>query len=589
MKHLAPIVLGSLLLCMLSIPAEAAGWSDDPTKNLAIADLGGDQVIPLVASTSDGGIYVAWFDDASGNYDVYLQRLDASGNEQWAHDGIRISDHPQDTALFGWDMIADSHDNAVLVFSDVRDGGDLDIHAYKIDPAGQSLWGPDGVTLSDNPDFEPRPQVAEASDGDFVFVWQRDPDSGDGDIRMQRLSPAGVPRLASGGASVVSEAGKDPAFVAIAPSDDGSVTLCWLRDIRSFLSRRYLRAQKFSATGSPLWPAPVEVYDLFSLPLGYGPDIQADGAGGALLLWHRSDGSFYNSFVQHLDSSGVELFPHEGASVSTTAGMHHLDPTLSYLPATGESFVFWNERNSLQSQWGIYGQKLSPSGARMWAPGGVVLLPVSTQYKSFPRSVPAADGAMVFLTDQPGGVDRLIGMRVSSTGAQVWPGSVVVVSSAPGGKARYPVTMGPDGVAKLVWEDERNPTTDVYGQNVRLDGTLGIPAGAGAVETLRVDRSVVPGDLRLTWTPSCSPAATNYAIYEGLLGSFYSHVMRSCDDLGSDRAEDVHPAATDAYYLVVPTRASTEGSYGTDGDGVERPAAAPGQQCAPAQVLTPCP
>jgi hypothetical protein len=30
----------------------------------------------------------------------------------WPRNGILSADHPQNSALFGWDMIADSHDNA---------------------------------------------------------------------------------------------------------------------------------------------------------------------------------------------------------------------------------------------------------------------------------------------------------------------------------------------------------------------------------------------------------------------------------------------------------------------------------------------
>ena len=135
------------------------------------------------------GLYIAWFDHASGNYDVYLQLLDRLGNEQWDHNGILISDHAQNSWLVDWDLIVDSQDNVVLVFPDARDGTDLDIHAYKLGPGGEMLWGDHGVTLSENDDYEPSPRVTEASDGDLVFAWARIPDVGDGHILMQRLSP----------------------------------------------------------------------------------------------------------------------------------------------------------------------------------------------------------------------------------------------------------------------------------------------------------------------------------------------------------------------------------------------------------------
>ncbi|MCB1163598.1 hypothetical protein KDL67_13015, partial [bacterium] len=81
-----------LALVLVALPLAAhAQWSDDPLVNLAIADRPSEQVVPKIAATADGGCYVAWFDLASGNYDVYLQHLDAAGNALWAHNGILVS------------------------------------------------------------------------------------------------------------------------------------------------------------------------------------------------------------------------------------------------------------------------------------------------------------------------------------------------------------------------------------------------------------------------------------------------------------------------------------------------------------------
>lgn len=569
------------------VGAPRAFWSANPSQNLAIADRSGGEVIPLVASTSDGGVYVAWFDSTAGSFRVYLQRLDAAGREQWPHNGVLVSAHPQNTALFGWDMIADSQGNAVLVFSDIRDGGDLDVFAYKVGPDGQELWGADGVQLSANPDFEPAPRVVETSDGDFVFAWQRDPSAGDGDIHMQRLSPAGALRYAPGGIVAVSSAGEDPGFVILAPAESGNVIVAWLRNIRTFSSPRHIRARKFSPAGTGVWGTFTSVYDAFSVPIGYFPQIQPDGAGGAFFLWHRSDGSLYNSFVQHLSAAGGEVFPHNGVAVSTTPGMYHINPTFSRNAGSSEVLVFWNEENTLQSQWGLYGQKISGAGARAWGDGGIEYLPVSTAFKSFPRSVPYGGGAMVFLTDEPAGTDRLIALRVDAAGNQLWHPAPLVVSSSSSSKARYPVTIG-KGTAKVVWEDDPGGNVDVHGQDVNADGTLGLLPYAGDVgPSLSVARS--NGGLTLKWSASCSNGALDYAIYEGQLGSYYSHVMKDCSDDGGDRSEEIAPAAGDTYYLVVPLAAASEGSYGTDSNGAERPPAGAADRCLATQLLGDCP
>jgi hypothetical protein len=101
------VVLASMAVAaILLVPTVAALWPSDPATNLCIADRSGGETDPIPVPTSDGGCYVGWFDPTAGNYDVYLQRLDPLGVEQWPHNGILISNKPQETALFGSDIHA---------------------------------------------------------------------------------------------------------------------------------------------------------------------------------------------------------------------------------------------------------------------------------------------------------------------------------------------------------------------------------------------------------------------------------------------------------------------------------------------------
>ena len=44
----------------------------------------------------------------------------------WPHNGILVSDHPQLSSLVDWDLIATSDGGCALVFTDARDGSDLE-------------------------------------------------------------------------------------------------------------------------------------------------------------------------------------------------------------------------------------------------------------------------------------------------------------------------------------------------------------------------------------------------------------------------------------------------------------------------------
>ena len=107
-------------------------WPSNSDSNLVICDRSGEETLPKIVATSDGGCYVSWYDHASGNYDVYMQRLNGSGQIQWAANGLLISNQPQDTWLTDYDLNVDQNDYAVVVFNDIRAGGDWDIYAYRI-------------------------------------------------------------------------------------------------------------------------------------------------------------------------------------------------------------------------------------------------------------------------------------------------------------------------------------------------------------------------------------------------------------------------------------------------------------------------
>ncbi|MBM3977914.1 MAG: hypothetical protein FJ299_13110 [Planctomycetes bacterium] len=471
-RHCSAFLLG--LLAWLA-PAQAQ-WPTDPALNLALADLPGEQVLSKLATRADGGAYVGWFDSSAGAYQVRLQRLLPDGSEAWTHGGLLVSANPQSTSLVDWDLIADSTGHCVLVFTDIRDGGDLDVHAYRVAPDGTQVWGANGLQLSANSDYEPSPRVCETSDGNFAFTWARLPAVVDGGIMLQRVTPAGVPLLAPGGLTLVSVPGEDPAFCSIVPGEAGSVILAWIRSITTFSSPRHLRACKFGPNGAPLWPV-LNVYDASSLPIAHWPQVQPDGQGGAVLAWHRALVSDFDVLVQRLSAGGVEQFAHNGISVATTAGRGQFDPTIAQLGG-GELLIAFNERNSAQSQWGIRAQRITAAGALAFGPDGLELAPLDGVYEGPPRSAAWNGDAIVLWHAEPTGqfgVQRLLARRVSASGAFPWGPAPVEVSNAASTKYRMPTAIDCRGLVQVAWEDNRNGTPDVYAQALRADGQLGAP------------------------------------------------------------------------------------------------------------------
>jgi len=474
----------SLASIALVSQSASAQWSTDPSVNNSIADGATDQVLPKIAASPGGGCYISWFQNEGGNYNVYMQRLNNNGVEQWPHGGVLISNRPSLSSLVDYDLLADSEGNAVVVFTDARAGTDRDVYAYRVSAAGTPMWGPDGVTLSDDAIFEVDPRVVQNSNGDFVFVWPRlNGTAGGSGLVMQVLNPAGDKQLGTSGLLLLTggAANDNPSFSEMVASDNGSVIVSWVKDTRTFQSLRYVMSQKFNASGVGQWNnvTPVTISSAISVPIAHRPRLVSDGSGGAVYVWHDTrNANRFDSWVQHVDATGAIQFAANGLLVSTDTTRQHIDPAMVYNAGTGEIFVAWNERNSAQSQWGIYAQKITSAGARPWGNSGVVLVPLSTVNRLFPRVLLAGAGAMVFWLDEPNTPlpgDRVLGMGLDASGMSNWPGAPLLISSTVSVKGRLPVARSSDGAALLAWEDGRAGSVDVYAQRVNANGTLGTP------------------------------------------------------------------------------------------------------------------
>ncbi len=254
---------------LVATPAARAEWSDDPALNLVLGDLANDQVQPKLAPTADGGFYVSWFDNAAGGYDVRLQRVDAAGNEMWAHNGVLVADRGfSSTQDYG--LAVDHADTALVAFNDDR-GATESVTVAGVGVDGTPLWGATGVQVAASGTllFGP-PAVAVASDGFAVVAWSQD-----GDVVVQKLDAAGAPQWGSG-VTLVPAAGSY--YVGnLHPADGGSVILSIVT-----YSSRHLLAQKLGADGSLLWgSSPVAVFDGGSLGTRiFGDGFETGSTGG---------------------------------------------------------------------------------------------------------------------------------------------------------------------------------------------------------------------------------------------------------------------------------------------------------------------
>ena len=456
-----------------------AQWSSDPANNLVIADRDNEQVQPKMVPTAGGGFYVSWFDNATGGYDVYLQRLDAGGNELWAHNGILVADRNfSSTEDYGLDIDADG--NALLAFG-YEEAGIAQVLAQKVSPDGTLLWGDPGIFVSSDSADTHAPKITATGDGNVAVGWT----SSEGAVVVQKLDGDGNPlwgsavSISSSTAWALSDLHSDP---------DGNVIASWV--VLQFSAPHAMYAQKLAAIdGGVLWGTdPVTIYDASDGALQFGnfPPFISDGAGGAVFVWYTV-GNSGEVRAQHVMSDGTQAFAQNGALASTDDSQNHFEPDGAYDPATGDIYALWRETDLLtQGQIGVYAQRFDSSGARQWGDGGLVLVPLSPVDQTEMTALPVVGGGMVaaWSSDDFPNPTPLHAARLDTAGDYVWASQVVDFSTEPNDTARLVGAVSTDGYFAYAWTaSAASFAGDIHAQNINPDGTLGVPVDNDTIFT----------------------------------------------------------------------------------------------------------
>jgi hypothetical protein len=458
----------------VALPAQAQ-WSTDPSDNLVVADQPDQQALPAMAPTPDGGFYVAWLRDFNQS-DVYLQRLDAAGNETLVHNGILAVDR-----VFsgnGYYAVASDHAGNAVIVAECCDSGAASDHVavYKFAPDGTPLFGANGITVSStHPVFGS--SIAITSDGDIVALW-----SDDSGLAAQKLDGSGTALWGANGISIPQpDADTLFSYQGIAASNEGDVLVAWVQDDFSVGSggARVMAQKLAAADGAPLWgtqPVAVSgpVDSVFS-----EPSLVSDGAGGAALGWSEfSDPVTFADTVrvQHLDAAGSAQLASGGVEVATTADRTRFFQHVFFDAGNGDIYALWQELEATGSTQGIIAQRIDSAGIRQYGDAGKLVSAFDAVGKDNANLLPAPGGMLAQWSEGNFGDPRFV--RVAGLDRQgdfTLPGNVIDIKTAPTNVNTVVAAASSHGYAAYVWtgDDLGEFADDVYAQNVGFDGVLG--------------------------------------------------------------------------------------------------------------------
>lgn len=319
------------------------------------------------------------------------------------------------------------------------------------------------------------PRIVSDGAGGAIIVWQdyRDSATTGYDIYAQRLNAAGVVQWQPDG-SAISPARGDQLYPALVADGAGGAIFVWSRS-------NAIYGQRVNASGTKQW---IIGNDTTGILIYNGVNAQidlslvSDGAGGCYVVWEDVE-NFPNEEVkaQRVDSSGVVQW---SSAVFLAAGIPYpRGPTPEITSdGSGGAIVTWKDQS-----FNIFAQRLNAAGQKLWTEAGV---PVSTHpnEEGYPTIVSEGSGTALFAIiawqrKSDVGDWNIFAQLLNEDGGRKWfvdtDTNGVRVCDA-GGDQTNPLSISDEAGGIIVaWQDARHEpllTDEIYASRVNHGGVV---------------------------------------------------------------------------------------------------------------------
>ena len=344
-----------------------------------------------------------------------------SAQVTWGANGVRVFTGTDQADASGTCMASDGAGGAIISWA-VTGGTAPDLYSHlfaqRIDSNGVSLWSPGGVLICDNTYVGDTCITADGAGG-AIIAWSSDympPGYTSETISAQKVSSSGTPLWPANGV-VVGSGLTDRFGPKITGDGAGGAIITW-EDLTPGKSatpplvskyNQYINAQRVDASGAPKWGTLGILVSTNSYNSVY-PAIDTDGSGGAVIGW-----SGFGQTVQRVSPDGGLMWGPMGVTVGGVGGGGGQRGVLT-ADGAGGAIVCWG------SSEGTYAQRVTAAGKKLWSPGGTTLRPELDIYQQFPKSIASdgSGGAFVTWHVQSYETEDAYVQKVSSAGTPLW-------------------------------------------------------------------------------------------------------------------------------------------------------------------------
>lgn len=275
-------------------PGGARLW--DPDGVPACVYTGNQDAMNIVPGS--GGTFIfTWFDRRVSNLaDIYAQKIDTTGALLWDVEGVPVCTDA--SGQYRSVLATDGAGGAIIAWYDERNG-DRDIYAQRLNGSGDEQWTSDGVLIEGGDGDQTMPQIISDGAGGAIILYYGEmfiPD-----IFVQRVDGNGIKQWWEGGVPIC--AGLWEKYAESICTDGAGGAIIGFYDGRDSGYFRYY-GQRLSNDGEILWnPSGVPLYTVDG-ELN-NASVTSDGAGGAYFVWEDDrNGGQYDVFATRLNEYG---------------------------------------------------------------------------------------------------------------------------------------------------------------------------------------------------------------------------------------------------------------------------------------------
>jgi hypothetical protein len=456
-----------------------------------------DQIGVRIVPDGYGGAIIVWLDERNGLKDIYAQRIDQAGRPQWASGGVPIC--VANSTQNNMEVTADGYGGAIITWEDYRLLLFSKVYAQRVNASGNVYWTTNGVSICSGAGDQLLPCIASDGAGGAIIAWS-DERTGYLDIYINRVNSSGSVLWGASGAPMCT-ATRGQTRPEIAADGAGGAVLVW-QDGRPETMDFQIYAQRVNENGNVLWGVADGTPVCTSINDQDFPQIISDGNYGAIITWRDNrNGTDRHILAQRIDQMGTALWTANGVNICWTTGYTQGIPAMISDDAGG-AIITWHDERWAGSSFDIYAQRVDSDGVVHWLSNGRVICWADNSQYSPTLAPDGMGGAIITWFDaREGGSNYdLYAQYIDADENWRWADNGVPIS-VESYRQEYPrVISNGVGGAIIAWQDSRSGTDyDVYAQRINSVGETNLAPIIDFVRDIPHDEG---GKVAVAWARS---------------------------------------------------------------------------------------